>query len=179
MEARQWSRLSNYVRLHALREEGGIYLDTDIEILRSLDPLLKYPCFVPFQQKKMSPDWINNAALGAEAGHPFLTRCLAATDEAFRLRGVFLRQPLVSTAVLKEMGLRRYDFQECGGVTILPHESFYPYPWYARFSPECITPSTYGIHHWEASWHADPLSRLIHRVRCWRHSLGARLSRGR
>ena len=49
--ARKWSRLSNYVRLHALREEGGIYLDTDMEIIRSLDPLLGHRCFVAFQQK--------------------------------------------------------------------------------------------------------------------------------
>lgn len=174
--ARKWSRLSNYVRLHALREEGGIYLDTDMEIIRSLDPLLGHRCFVAFQQKNKSADWVNNAALGAGAGHSFLTRCIEATVEPFDRNGSLVRQPTMTTAVLKGLGLRSYGPQLCCGVSLLPCESFYPYPWYSKYVPACVTEHTYGIHHWEASWHSGWLSRLVHAIRRFRHSITSKMT---
>lgn len=51
-----WSRISNYIRLHALYKEGGIYLDLDIELLKPLDDLLENECFVGFQMEKKSKD---------------------------------------------------------------------------------------------------------------------------
>lgn len=175
LSARKWSRLANYVRLHALREEGGVYLDTDVEILRALDPLLDAGCFLAFQQEMEHEDWVNNAVLGAVAGHPFLARCMAVTVEAFERDGVFLRSPTVTTAVLRDMGLRRYGRQRFGDVVVLPRETFYPYPWYSRFTPECVTADTYGIHHWETSWHVGPVARLVHSLRRVRHAAEERL----
>jgi hypothetical protein len=58
----------------------------------------------------------------------------------------------VTTAVLKGWGLREYGLQEVGGVRVYPSEYFYPFPWYASFSPDCVKESTYCIHHWEGSW---------------------------
>lgn len=172
---KQWSRLSNYVRLHALLEEGGIYLDTDMEIIRNLDPLLEHDCFVAFQQESRHKDWVNNAALGSEAGHPFLSRCIALTLKAFDGDGLMLRSPTVTTAVLVEAGLRLYGAQRCGDVSILPCETFYPFPWYSRFTPECITEQTFGIHHWATSWHVGRMARLIHSARRMRYSTINRL----
>ncbi len=175
IDARRWSRLANYVRLYSLHEEGGIYLDTDMEIVRSLDPLLGEGCFLAFQQEQRCEDWVNNAVLGAEAGHAFLSHCINYTVEAFERDGVFLRSPTVTTAVLEQMGLRQYGRQRCENVTVLPFETFYPYPWYSRFSPTCVTEQTYGIHHWEASWYSNPFSRLGHFANRVRHATMARL----
>lgn len=177
--ARKWSRLSNYVRLHAIHTEGGVYLDTDMELVRGLDPLLGERCFLAFQHEGRDEDWVNNAVLGAEAGHPFLASCLASTVEAFERDGVFLRSPTVTTAVLEDMGLREYGWQRIGGVTLLPSDSFYPFPWYGSFTPACVTERTYGIHHWESSWHVGPVARWIQILRRIRHATMARLTRRR
>lgn len=147
-----WSKLSNYIRLYALYEEGGIYLDTDVEVIKDFSPLLRDDCFVGFQQVEEEADWVNNAVLGARPGHPFLRRCLGLTVEAFGRRGEFLRSPTVTTAVLKEWGLRGYGLQEVHGVMVYPTEYFYPYPWYGEFSPECIREDTYCVHYWEGTW---------------------------
>ena len=147
-----WSKLSNYIRLHALNEEGGIYFDTDVEVLKDFSPLLGEECFVGFQQQEEGADWANNGVMGARRGHPFLEVCMRLTAEAFVERGDFLRSPEVTTAVLKRWGLRDYGLQEVGGVKVLPAEYFYPFPWYASFSPDCVKESTYCVHHWEASW---------------------------
>jgi mannosyltransferase OCH1-like enzyme len=147
-----WSRLSNYIRLHALYQEGGIYLDTDVEVLRPLTPLLHHKCFLGFQQEAEETDWVNTAIMGAEPGHPFLLRSMKLTLKKFEDEGEFYRSPTINTAVLKEMGLRAYGFQEIDEVTLYPAEYFYPYPWSGKFSPDCITDNTYCVHHWAGSW---------------------------
>jgi mannosyltransferase OCH1-like enzyme len=147
-----WSRLSNYIRLHAVYQEGGIYFDTDVEVVRSFTPLLRHKCFLGFQQEVEDVDWINSAIFAAEPGHPFLLRCMELTLQKFEDEGEFYRSPAITTAVLKEMGLRAYGLQEIDGVTVYPAEYFYPYPWFARFSPDCITENTYCVHHWAGSW---------------------------
>ena len=164
-----WSRLSNYVRLHALYSEGGIYLDTDVEVLKDFAPLLRHECFAGFQQAEEQVDWVNSAVLGARAGHPFVAQCLRLTHSLFASTGQFPRSPLVFTRVLKELGLRDYQLQEIEGVTLYPLEYFYPFPWHGTFSPECITESTYSVHHWEGSWWHEEQRRLR---RSPRHILG-------
>lgn len=151
-ERKLWSKLSNYVRLHALYTEGGVYLDTDVEALRSMTPLLRHECFLGFQVKEEQVDWVNNAILGAQAGHHFLRRAMELTVRLFEERGEFGRSPAVTTAVLKEMGLGAYGFQEVGGVSVYPTEYFYPYPWFGKFSPDCVTEETFCVHHWAGSW---------------------------
>lgn len=151
-DKRLWSRLSNHVRLHALYTEGGIYLDTDVEVLKDFEPLLKDRCFLGFQQPKEDADWINSAVLGALPNHPFIRRCLKLTQALHTETGEFFRSPSVVTTVLRNMGLTNYGTQEIAGVKIYPAEYFYPFPWFSKFSADCITDKTYCIHHWEGSW---------------------------
>lgn len=146
-----WAKLSNYVRLHALNTEGGIYLDTDVEVIQSFAPLLHHKCFVGFQVEEDQVDWVNNAVLGAQPGHQFLKRGLELTRELFAETGEFYRSPTVTTTTLKEMGLKEYGLQEIKEVTVYPVEYFYPYPWTSKFSPDCIKENTYCIHHWTGS----------------------------
>lgn len=164
---RRWSRLSNYVRLHALGTEGGVYVDTDVEVVRPLDPLLGHECFIGFQLEQHPTDWVNSAVLGAVAGHPFIKACLDRTLSHFEETGDLHRSPAVCTSVLKEMGLRRYGMQEIGGVAVYPRESFYPYSWEEQFTPECVGDTTFCIHHWEASWvrRRGPLLRLVTKLK--------------
>lgn len=149
---RQWPFVADYVRLHALWEEGGIYFDTDVEVVKSFDPLLQHRCFAGFQLDKEHIDWVNNAVLGAEPGHPFIRRCLELTQQYFFETGTFARSPQITTLALKELGLQRYRRQELGGVTLFPTEYFYPYAWYEQFSPQCIRSNTYSVHYWEKNW---------------------------
>lgn len=156
-----WSRLSNLVRMRVLYAEGGIYLDTDAEALRDFGPLLGDRCFLGFQQAEEEADWANGAVWGAEAGHPFLMRCLELTEELFAETGRFPRSPQVLTRVLKESGLREYKQQEIAGVTLYPAEYFYPYPWFGEFSPDCVRENTYCIHYWEGSWLKQERDRIL------------------
>lgn len=156
-----WSRLSNHVRLHALYTEGGIYLDTDVEVLKSFTPLLKHKCFVGFQQEEERVDWVNSAVLGAQAGHQFLRECMELTRKLFAETGEFYRSPTVVTMILKATGLREYGLQEIGAVTAYPAEYFYPYPWFSKFPADCITENTYCIHYWENTWQHQEYPKVL------------------
>lgn len=144
-----WSKVSNHVRMHAVYTEGGIYLDTDVEVIKSFTPLLHNKCFVGFQQEEERVDWLNSAVLGAQPGHQFLRECMDLTRKLYAETGQFYRSPTIVTMLLKTMGLREYGLQEIRAVTAYPAEYFYPFPWSSEFSADCIKDNTYCIHYWE------------------------------
>ncbi len=148
----QWSRVSNYVRVQVLHAHGGWYFDTDIEVLKRFDDLDDNEVVLGFQQERDDVDWINNAVIGAVAGHPFLARSLLTLDATYTRHQYFPRGPELFTQLLRGAGLSAYGRQQVHGITLLPYPYFYPYPWNGKFTPECITPETYCIHHWEGTW---------------------------
>ena len=173
---RLWSKLSNYVRIHALYTEGGIYLDTDVDVLRPFDPLLGDPCFLGFQLAWHPTDWVNNAVMAARRGHPFVERCMQLTRRRFREDGQIYRSPEVSTMALKAMGLGHYWLQRLTDVRLYPTDFFYPYAWFEEFSPDRITEHTYCIHRWAGSWvKQKPL--VFKMVKDFRRALGITTSR--
>ena len=75
---KRWAFVSDYYRLKALYEEGGIYLDTDVRVHRSFDPLLKYKCFFNFIYDCV----IGGGTIGAEPHDPFIGRLLNLYENA-------------------------------------------------------------------------------------------------
>ena len=67
-QAKKWAFVSDYIRARAIYEQGGIYLDTDVRVLKKLDPLLKNQAFIGFENN----DYLSAAIFGAEAYHPFI-----------------------------------------------------------------------------------------------------------
>ena len=64
---KKWAFLSDFVRLVVVAEHGGLYFDTDVELLKSPDELLRYGAFYGFENDSN----INTGeGFGAEAGHP-------------------------------------------------------------------------------------------------------------
>lgn len=47
--AKKYAFASDYIRAYALYHEGGIYLDSDVEVLKTFDPLLQYKSFIGFE----------------------------------------------------------------------------------------------------------------------------------
>jgi mannosyltransferase OCH1-like enzyme len=158
---RRFNVVSDYVRIYALLRYGGVYLDTDIELLKPLDPLLDEPAFLGIQTDKPAeeePDWVNGAVIGASAGH----RLMAAMLDGLRTRvdptrshGSYTGPGLLTETVLR-LGVapepHRNLLQRHKELTLFPTPWFYPYSWEEPFDPACIRPETIAVHHWSVSW---------------------------
>lgn len=79
MAARKWAVASDYVRLYALYTEGGIYLDSDVEVLESFDQFLNNKFFTGTEPYIIDDEIrydLECAIMGSEKGHPFLKEAL-------------------------------------------------------------------------------------------------------
>ena len=73
--AKKWAFVSDYARIDILYQHGGIYLDTDVELIKSLDPFLEYRFFAGFESESHVAFGLG---FGSEAAHPVLKDILAA-----------------------------------------------------------------------------------------------------
>lgn len=150
---RKWAFLTDYVRLDVVYQEGGIYLDTDVELVRSLDPLLECACFMGMEQVGTVATGLG---FGAEAGHPFLMENKRVYEENSFIQpdGTFKPEICVkiTTRLLENLGLVNENrIQDVGGVRIYPTEYFCPLV--MGTNRLRITENTYSIHHYSASWY--------------------------
>lgn len=147
---KRWAFISDYARLKVVYERGGIYLDTDVELVRSLDDLLNDSGYMGFQQAA-DIEVATGLGFAAEAGHPFIRENMEYYE---RLNTPVQSQacPHITTELLKAHGLCDNDgsIQKVGGLTIYPPE--YLCPKDERSGLLHKTKNTYSIHHYDASW---------------------------
>lgn len=151
----KWANISNYVRLKAVYDHGGIYLDTDVKLLTSLDSTLQHSCFFEFCVKEEYFDWVNNAIMGAVPHHWFIKKCLKEITNSFDgSEAANLSSPTLITRLLKKIGLRHYCDQGLmiKDIFVYPLETFNPFNWKQKYSAKYITPATIAIHLWEKRW---------------------------
>lgn len=74
--AKKWAYVSDYIRMYAIYNYGGIYLDTDVLVLDNFDNFLSNEAFVGYE----NPDFPFTAVFGAKKAHPFIKRILDYYD---------------------------------------------------------------------------------------------------
>lgn len=154
-EAKAWGFVPDYLRLWIVYTYGGIYLDTDVQIIRSFDPLLKEKGFAGFEDDEHVALGLG---FGAEAGNPMIEKQMRVYDDLsfYNEDGSLNRtpSPQYSTRVLKECGLRSNDgtVQHIDGFGCYPPEYFCPKSF--RTGMLKLTKNTYSIHQFDASWYS-------------------------
>lgn len=150
-ERKSWAFLSDFIRVYALKEYGGIYLDTDVEIIKSLDSLLVNKAFVGFEDNEK----IGTAIIGSEAQNPIFDNLfkLYKTKHFINSNGASDLTPNVHlfTDELSQHGLKiDNSFQKLNDITIFPKDYFYPKNYIT--SKINLTDNTVCIHHYLGSW---------------------------
>lgn len=168
---RAYNRVANYARMAALETCGGIYMDHDVELLKPFGLLLRDSCFAGFQtMDPAATDQVNTAVFGAEPGHPFVRRVLAAMDAMDGTHEVGSGTgPGLMSRLLREAGdlIPRQEPTVLAGVTLYPPRYFYPYEWFKAFDPACVTSDTVAIHRWALTWkRSDKLVDLLKLKAC-------------
>ncbi len=164
-EAQKWAFLSDYVRIDKLNEYGGIYFDTDVEVVKSLDPLRSNSAFIGFE----SPQYLGTCVIGATANHPMLKLILQGYKaKHFKLEdGKF--DYTTNVNFITNMLIKHYKLVPNGlyqnladGLHVLPSVYFSPISFQTGLCNE--TCDTYSIHHFSGSW-LDPETKRLFAVK--------------
>lgn len=151
-EAKKWGFVPDVARLDILYREGGIYLDTDVELIRNLDELLYQKAFVGVEK------WGNvnmGGCSGAVPRHPIIEKLLK-----YRMNINFIEEDgslnmttcgYYETIPLMEMGmLPNNTIQHIQDLTVYSSDFFHPYDYMT--GETCISENTFSIHHFNGGW---------------------------
>lgn len=149
-EAKKWAFITDYVRLYVLKTYGGIYMDTDVEVLKPLDDFLENHGFSGFESNHTVPTGI----MAAEKDNPFIIHQLEKyKDRHFLINGEidYTTNVEVITKYCIEKGIQlNNEIQECEEFKFYPSEYFCPKdPLTYEIN---LTENTYTIHHFNGSW---------------------------
>ena len=163
-EARKYAFVSDYARLKIVYEHGGIYLDTDVELVRPLTPLLERGGYLGFENSKQINTGVGFAA---PAGHEVVAAMLAAYDDiAFITDGKpdMMPCPRRNTASLVPLGLEvNGKLQTVQGITVYPVDYFCPMDY--DTGKINLTENTYSIHRYGYSWADADSIKILERKR--------------
>lgn len=159
--AGKWAFVSDYVRLKVLYSEGGIYLDTDVELIKPLDKLIEDGGYMGFDDNGVIATGLGFAC---EKGNELVGALLADYDEIpFVLEeGNYDMTPCPdrNANTLKKLGMNMdVTNQVFMGIKMLPEDYLCPMKYYT--GKKTITNNTYSIHHFCASWISPTAKRTL------------------
>lgn len=145
---KKWAFLTDYVRLKVVYEQGGVYLDTDVQLVKPLDHLVSRGAYMGFECSDLVATGLGFAA---EAGHPFLRENMAYYESLTQFDDI-RACPHITTELMEKHGLVRdcTKTQQAAGMTVYAAE--YLCPKNERTGLMQKTKNTYSIHHYDASW---------------------------
>lgn len=154
---KKWAFVSDYIRLYVLYNHGGIYMDTDVEILKPIDRFLQHRAFSGFESIKYVP----TALMGAEKGHPWIESLLKYYENKsfINIDGKFDLAPNVvniTEVTTVSYGLKLNNKHQIleNDLHIYPKEYFCPsdYGHTEKQKRKKVTINSYSIHHFNGSW---------------------------
>lgn len=170
-EAKKWAFVSDYARFKVLEEYGGLYFDTDVEVVRDMSELLKNDSFAGFETN----DYINPGQImwAKEPGNQLIKEMRETYDRLSFLdeNGNRIRKNVCNlfTELLSLYGFQpNGKLQVCGGMTLFPKDYFNPFDDATGLLHK--TANTYTIHWYDKSWMPlrrkvrNKCTRILHRI---------------
>jgi len=157
-EAEKWAFVSDYIRLKVLYEFGGIYLDTDMILLKSMNNFIRNECFFGAEEQNI----ISCGIIGAIKENEFIKECKSNYDFIDFKKNIDWYE-IVITIIVTELFRKKYGFNKIletkinyNEVTIYPVKVFYPFPYRKKEDivnyKNYIQANSYAVHLWSGSW---------------------------
>lgn len=159
-ENKKYAFAADYIRFFALYHMGGIYLDSDVEVLKSFNDLLDLPYFIGAEKSQMP----EAAIIGAEKGCDWIGQCLnyyrgrpfvkddgsldIMVSPDIMVKHIPYLKPIRVLSIEDSLNIRQFDMQK--EVLVFNDVFFSPKVFDSREVE--ITPYTYAIHHFQNSW---------------------------
>ena len=157
-ELKKWAFVSDYIRLKALYDFGGIYLDTDMMVLKSFDSLLINTCFFGAEDS----EFISCGIIGCLPNNSFINACIEEYNfiEFEKVTNFWeISIPRIITRKFRNLYGFRNDFNTTvieSDIKIFPPLYFYPFPYKDRERlnnyRDYIRGVTFTVHLWSSSW---------------------------
>lgn len=137
-----WAFMSDYLRLWILYNEGGIYMDTDVQVFKPFDELLENNMFLGYELN----GYIGTGIIGAEKGNLLVKELLDFyTDKIWEVD--YYNNPIIFSNVLEE----NPKLRDC--CTLLDRNILSPYDPFRQYKNDTVqTDVTYTIHWFNANW---------------------------
>ncbi len=150
-ENKKYAFVTDYVRLYALYNFGGIYMDTDVEVLKPLDKFLENKAFSGFESNSYVPTGIMASEKETDIIKKLLdyydNRSFVKSDGSLDLT----TNTQTITVIFEKLGLNKNNqFQVIDGFALYPSEYFCPID--CSTKKKKITNNTYTIHWFAGSW---------------------------
>lgn len=168
---KKWAFVADYCRFWVLEQYGGIYFDTDVEVIRSFSDLLEQEGFSGFETDQfIAPGLVLYAK---NPGNEVIRATREYYDSVKFLDESGQRIPInvcgIFTNILKEYGFKENGkLQVCASMTLYPKDYFCPFDDATGLLHK--TENTYSIHWYDKSWMSkkkifrNKVMRIVHRV---------------
>lgn len=148
IQEKKYAFLSDYARLVIVEEHGGIYFDTDVEVLKAFDPLLEYEAFYGFENNEYVATGLG---FGAIPHHISVQYMKNQYDNLLDGTKGTITCPALNTEALVPLGLiKNGQMQNVAGAEIYPVDFFNPYD--DTTGRLRKTKNTYSVHWYSKSW---------------------------
>ncbi|XOQ25498.1 MAG: Glycosyl transferase [Mitsuokella multacida] len=155
-EAKKWAFVTDYVRLKALYEYGGFYMDTDVEVVKSLEPLRVYDALSGYE----SPTHIPTGTMGACRDNEWIGMLLRDYDNRHFILEDGTLDMTTNVIVITELTVKKYGIHLNGEMTPFGNNMMLlPFDYLCAKSYQTgevtQTKNTFTIHHFAGSWASD------------------------
>lgn len=169
-KVKAWAFVADYIRIYALLNYGGIYLDSDVEVFKSFTPLLKNSFFSGHdidRTKKVAG--VQGAIMGAEPNHPFLNEFFKYYQDRHFIREDGTNDIVVIPIILGK-AIEKYGYEYKDTTQKLPFNSIiYSTAFICDGNSRPYRKPNFAFHINSNSWcysERGPIARF-----CWKHRL--------
>lgn len=152
VKAKKWAFVSDVIRLYALASEGGIYMDTDVELLKPLTPFLSHHAFTGYERDSNK---LQTAIFGAEMQAQWILDNISVYEKLCFKFNTSYYQPIInnnlqSNLLLEKGIILNGQYYKSDYITIYPKDYFCPMSYVSHFIER--TECTVCIHYYSFSW---------------------------
>lgn len=159
-EQKKWAFVSDYARFKILKEDGGIYLDTDMLLVKPIDELHSNSFFSAYEDET----YISCGAIGAEKDNALIKKCLDYYNSNLeKLINAQVAVPKILTSCHNNLTM-----EEKQNIKIYPKSYFYPFNQFEikKFNGNNAPNESYGVHLWNYSW-GHPIFRFLNKYKIY------------
>lgn len=150
-KARNWAYVSDYVRFIKLYEHGGVYFDTDVELLRSIpDEIMMNEAFTCVETTN---DINPGLVFACCKGNAFVKEIL---DDYSNSKYEMKKNELTTVNIRVSKLMEKYGFEYSGKYQLINGIAIYPSEYFCGYDQDLhikkITENTISVHHYASSW---------------------------